>query len=307
MTTDKWTVDNIPSMTGKVVIITGANSGMGFEASKALSRKGAKVILACRNMQKAKVALSELKKEVRDAKVEIMILNLASRKSIAAFADAFKEKFDRLDILLNNAGIMSVPYGATEDGFEKQFGTNHLGHFALTGLLLDRIKETPGARVVTMSSGAHTMARIDFKNLQYDGGRRYLPSTAYGRSKLANLLFTYKLQRLFEKENIDATALAAHPGGANTNLNNHLSDSFMGKIMMPMMNAMFQSAAMGALPILRAATDPNANGGEYYGPDGFTGNSGYPVIVKSSKRSHNDSIQKKLWEVSETLTGVSYL
>ncbi len=139
---------------------------------------------------------------------------------------------------------MSVPYGTTEDGFEKQFGINHLGHFALTGLLLDRIKETPKSRVVTMSSGAHTMANIDFKNLQYDGGRKYIPSTAYGRSKLANLLFTYELQHLFENEKIDATTLAAHPGSANTNLNNHLSDSFIGNIMAPMMKAMFQSAAL---------------------------------------------------------------
>jgi len=302
----KWTVENIPNMTGKVVIITGANSGMGFEASKALSRNGAKVILACRNKQKAIVALAELKKEVSEAKAEIMILDLSSQKSIVAFAKTFKEKYDRLDILLNNAGIMSVPYGTTEDGFERQFGTNHLGHFALTGLLLDRIKATPKARVVTMSSGAHTMASMDFNNLQYDGGRKYSSSTAYGRSKLANLLFTYKLQNIFEKENIDAKALAAHPGGAKTNLNNHLKDKLIWKIMAPMMNAMFQSAAMGALPILRAATDPNANGGEYYGPEGFTGNSGYPVIVKSSKKSHDTSIQKKLWEVSENLTGVSY-
>jgi len=306
MSTEKWTADNIPDLTGKVIIITGANSGIGFESSKILASKGAEIVLACRNMKKAEVALADLKKSVKDAKAEIMHLDLASQKSIISFTDAFKAKYNRLDVLLNNAGIMSVPYGTTEDGFEKQFGTNHLGHFALTGLLIDHIKETSGARVVSMSSGAHSMASMDFNNLQYDGGKGYSPSTAYGRSKLANLLFTYELQRRFEQKNSNAIALAAHPGGANTNLNSHLGDSLMGKLMNPIMNAMFQSAAMGALPILRAATDPKVRGGEYYGPDGLTGNSGYPVVVKSNKRSHNAAMQKKLWQVSEKLTGISF-
>jgi len=302
----KWTANNIPDMTGKVIIITGANSGLGFESSIALAGKGAKIVLACRNVQKAKAALADLKKSVRGANAEIMPLDLASQKSIHTFAEAFKAKYDRLDILLNNAGIMQVPYGTTEDGFERQFGTNHLGHFALTGLLIDLIKKTPNARVVTMSSGAHTMASMDFSNLQYDGGKGYSSMTAYGRSKLANLLFTYELQRRFEGENIDAIALAAHPGGANTNLNSHLNKSLMNKITKPIMDSMMQSAAMGALPSLRAATDPKAKGGQYYGPGGFMGNSGYPVIAKSSKRSHNATIQSNLWQISEKLTGVSY-
>lgn len=306
MSSTNWTTNNIPNMTGKVVIITGANSGLGFESTIALTRKGAQVIMACRSKDKAQTAINQLKSQVPQAKVEFMTLDLASQNSIREFAKWFNDKYTHLDLLLNNAGIMSVPYGKTEDGFERQLGTNHLGHFALTGLLLERIKETPNARVVTMSSGAHTMASMDFNNLQYEGGNKYSASTAYGRSKLANLLFTYKLQRLFEKNNIKAMALSAHPGGANTNLNNHYSENLLGRLMMPLMNKMFQSAEMGALPILRAATDPQAQGGQYYGPNGFTGNSGYPILVKSNKKSYDHTIQNKLWDVSEQLTNIKY-
>jgi NAD(P)-dependent dehydrogenase (short-subunit alcohol dehydrogenase family) len=306
MAKEKWTVKNIGNMNGKVVIITGANSGIGFEASKALLAKGATVIMACRNLTKAQNALHEIQTELMNADARIMQLDLASQESITKFTRAFKSEYNRLDILMNNAGIMSVPYGLTKDGFERQLGTNHLGLFVLTGQLLDFIKGTPNSRVVTMSSGAHAMANINFDNLQYDHGSGYNASFAYGRSKLANLLFTYQLQRYFEKEKINAISLAAHPGGANTNLNNHLKKGLFAKITTPLMTRMFQSAAMGALPILRAATDPLAKGGQYYGPDSFTGNSGYPVIVKSSKRSHNTEFQRKLWEVSEKLTGIIY-
>ncbi len=307
MASKTWTTSNIPSQEGQVAIITGANSGMGYEASLALAKQGATVIMACRNKAKAKAALAQIKQAVPKAKVEVMDLNLASQQSIRAFATAFTAKYDRLDLLLNNAGIMMVPYGTTEDGFELQLGTNHLGHFALTGLLMDVIKASEGARVVTMSSGAHTMARVNFDNLQYEGGRGYSPSFAYGRSKLANLLFTYALQRKFEADNIPAISLAAHPGGAQTNLGSHMEKTLMGKLMKPIMSRTMQSAAMGALPILRAATDPNAKGGQYYGPDGFTGNTGYPILVKSSKRSHDQVSQDRLWTLSEQLTGVSYL
>lgn len=307
MSEQNWTVERMPDLAGKRIIVTGANSGIGFEASKELARKGAHVVMACRNMQKADVASAEIKRELPNASIELMQLDLASQKSIYAFADAYKAKHAQLDILVNNAGIMMVPYGTTEDGFERQLGTNHLGHFALTGLLLDTIKATPNARVVNISSGAHQWGSMDFDNLMFADGKGYSAMSSYGRSKLANLLFTYELQRRFEAANINAIAVAAHPGGSNTNLGNHLTGGLMGKIMMPIMSRMMQSAAMGALPTLRAAIDADVKGNDYFGPKGFMEMTGYPVKVKSNGASHNSADQQKLWQASEQLTGVQYL
>jgi len=303
----EWTTEQLPDLTGKVVLVTGANSGIGFEGVKEFAKKGAKVVLACRNMEKGKSALKELKGIVNKADAEVMLLNLASKKSIHQFALEFKDKYSRLDVLLNNAGIMMVPYGLTEDGYEMQMGTNHLGHFLLTGLLIELIKSTPKSRVVNVSSGAHNMGKMDFDNLQFDNGKGYSPMRSYGRSKLANLLFTYELQSRFEKEGIDAISVAAHPGGANTNLGQHLHESLMGKFMNFWMSRMMQSAAMGALPSIRGAADTNVVGGDYYGPGSFTQNTGYPVKVGSNKRSHKKTDQQKLWSVSEELTGIKYL
>jgi len=303
---NNWTTENMPNLSGKVIIVTGANSGIGFEAAKEFARKGAQVILACRNMQKAETALAELQSDVPNAQAEIMQLDLASQESIHAFADAFLAKYDQLDVLVNNAGIMQVPYGTTEDGVERQLGTNHLGHFALTGLLINTIRATPNARVVNISSIAHRAASINFDNLMYEGGTGYSPGRAYGRSKLANLMFTYELQRRFEAGGVNAIAVAAHPGVSNTNLNNHLTGGFMSKIMMQLTGRMMQSAAMGALPTMRTAVDPNVKGGDYYGPDGFMGMTGNPVKVESSKASHSSADQKRLWQISEELTGVHY-
>ena len=196
--TEMWTTEDMPDLTGKVIIVTGANSGIGFEAAKAFARKGAQTILACRSMDKAEAALAEIQAEIPNAPAEIMHLDLANQASIHKFAEAFKAKFNRLDVLVNNAGIMMVPYGTTEDGFEKQFGTNHLGHFALTGLLIDLLLNTKGSRVVNISSGGHRMGQMDFDNLMYADGEGYSGARAYGRSKLANLLFTYELQRRYE-------------------------------------------------------------------------------------------------------------
>lgn len=307
MNDKKWITDLLPDLTGKVILVTGANSGIGFEASKEFARKGAKIILASRNISKAKTALQQINEITCNNEIEIMQLDLASKKSIHDFAKEFKAKHSRLDVLLNNAGIMMVPYGLTEDGFERQMGTNHLGHFLLTGLLIDLIKNTPKSRVVNVSSGAHHMGKINFKNLQFNNGRGYTPMKSYSQSKLANLLFTYELQNRFDKEGIDAIAVAAHPGGANTNLGQHLNESLMGKIMKPVMSRMMQSASMGALPSIRAAADKNVDGKDYYGPGGFMQNTGYPVKVKSSKASHNKYDQQKLWEKSEMLTGIKYL
>jgi NAD(P)-dependent dehydrogenase (short-subunit alcohol dehydrogenase family) len=234
-----------------------------------------------------------------------MQLDLASLESVRFFAEAFKAKYEHLDLLVNNAGIMMVPYGLTKDGFELQLGTNHLGHFALTGLLLDTILATPGARVVNVSSGGHRFGTMDFNDLMFEGGNGYSGRAAYGRSKLANLLFTYELQRRFEAAGANAEAFAAHPGGSNTNLGNHLLEGWYIKPFAPyLLNVITQSSAMGALPTIRAAVDPNARGGQYYGPDGFMEQRGYPVIVQSNAKSHNLADAKKLWQVSEELTGV---
>ena len=302
--TEKWTSSNIPDLTGKVIIVTGGNSGIGYEAAKEFTRKGAQTILACRNTEKAQKALDKLTGEIPDATAEVMQLDLASLKSIHQFAEAFKQKYDRLDVLLNNAGIMMVPYGKTEDGFERQLGTNHLGHFALTGLLLDVLRKTPGARIVNVSSLAHHQGQIDFDNLQFDDGNGYTPQKAYGRSKLANLLFTYELQRRLEAAGADTIAVAVHPGISNTGL----ADHFPGiKFLRPLLGFFLQSSKMGALPSIRASVEPAVEGAQFYGPDHPKETRGYPVVVQSTPASHNQADAQKLWEISEQLTGVRYL
>lgn len=303
----KWTTADIPDLTGKVIIVTGANSGLGYEDSKEFARKGAYTIMACRDMDKAQDALVQIHAEVPDARVEVMQLNLASLKSIHQFAEAFIKKYDRLDVLVNNAGIMMCPYAITEDGFESQFGTNHLGHFALTGLLIDLLRKTPGSRVVNLSSIAHRMGKMDFDNSMYQKGKGYSSSRAYGRSKLANLLFTYELQRRFQEAGADTIAVAAHPGSANTDLDRYLlTKSFFRLLKSVLSRLATQSAAMGALPTIRAAVDPHVTGGQYYGPKGFLQQRGYPVVVNSSKASHNMADAQQLWQISEQLTGVRY-
>jgi NAD(P)-dependent dehydrogenase (short-subunit alcohol dehydrogenase family) len=220
--------------------------------------------------------------------------------------DQFNVRYNRLDVLLNNAGIMMVPEGKTEDGFERQLGTNHLGHFALTGLLIDNLLQTTGSRVVNISSNAHYTGTIDFGNLFFDQGG-YTPMGAYSRSKLANLLFTYELQRRLDARGAGTMALAAHPGISATGLADHFVNEHLDWLVRGVMKLIFQSAAMGALPGLRAAVDPNARGGEYYGPDGKGERSGYPVVVSSNPASHNLQDAKTLWEISEKFTGVKYL
>lgn len=304
---ENWTSANIPDLKGKVIIITGANSGIGYEAAKEFARKGAQVIMACRSMDKAQVALAQILAEIPEAPAEIMHLDLASQKSVHQFAEAFTAKYDRLDILLNNAGIMAVPYAKTEDGFESQFGTNHLGHFALTGLLIDILLKTPNSRIVNISSNAHRFGSMDFENLMYEKGKEYSRMRAYGRSKLSNLLFTYELQRRFESAGANVIAVAAHPGLSNTNLVNHFAARWVFKMLMPLLGRMTQSAAMGALPSMRAAVDLDVNGGQYFGPDGPREAKGYPVLVKSNEASHNKTDAGKLWERSEALTKVSFL
>ncbi len=294
----KWTAEDIPDLTEKVAIVTGANSGIGFKAARALDRKGAMVILACRNEKKGKEAVERIRADVATSNAELMLLDLSDLVSIREFADEFKARFNRLDILINNAGIMMTPFGKSADGFELQFGTNHLGPFALTGLMLDRILQTPGARVVAVSSNGHHMGRIDFENLNAERG--YNRIAAYTQSKLANLLFTYELQRCFTTNGVDAIAVAAHPGWTATNLQAH---TWYFRVLNPLVA---QKPAMGALPILYAATAPDVKGGKYYGPGGWREWRGYPKEVKSSERSYAADVAAELWEVSERLTGVRY-
>ena len=303
---NNWTIENIPDLNGKVIIVTGANCGIGFETAKEFARKCAHTILACRNLEKGEAALADIKKEIPNASAEVIQLDLSSLASVQQFAEDFKAKYKRLDILVNNAGVMYVPYGKTEDGFERHFGTNHLGHFALTGLLVDLLLKTPNARVVTVSSVGHRSGEMDFDDLMFEGGRGYRGQRVYGRSKLANLLFTYELQRRFEAVGASVIATAAHPGGSNTNLARHVEDNWYFRLMRPLYSIVAQSAAMGALPTLRAAVDPDAKGGDYFGPDGFMESTGYPVLVQSNETSHNVEDAHKLWEVSEELTGIRY-
>lgn len=294
-----WTEADIPDQTGRVAVVTGANSGIGFEAVRALAKRGASVILAVRNLEKGEAAVAKIRAAQASADLEVQQLDLASLDSIRTAAEAVKTRRDRIDLLINNAGVMFTPRQKTVDGFEMQFGTNHLGHFAWTGLMIDRMMAVPGSRVVTVSSAAHQISRgINFSDLHAD--RRYGRVTAYSQSKLANLLFVYELQRRLSDAGVETVALGAHPGGANTNLSRHVPR------LQFMLRFTTQDAAMGALPTLRAATDPDARGGQYYGPDGFLGQQGHPIAVTSSRQSHDSEAQFRLWDVSEALTGVTF-
>lgn len=298
----KWTTADIPDQSGRVAVITGANTGLGYETAAALAARGAHVVLAVRNLDNGSDAAARITAQHPDASVALQQLDLASLDSIRAAAAQLRTDHDRIELLINNAGVMYPPKSTTEDGFELQFGTNHLGHFALTGLLLDRLLPVAGSRVVTVSSIGHRIrADIHFDDLQSERG--YNRVAAYGQSKLANLLFSYELQRRLAPHGT-TIAVAAHPGGSNTELMRHLPR--WAAVAYPVVKPLFQGADMGALPTLRAATDPGVLGGQYYGPDGFFEQGGHPKVVKSSRKSHDVERQRRLWTVSEELTGVSY-
>jgi NAD(P)-dependent dehydrogenase (short-subunit alcohol dehydrogenase family) len=308
MSTSGWTAEDIPDLSGKTVIVTGGNSGIGYEAALALARKGAHVVLACRDAQKAQAAADAIRAAAPAAAVEVMALDLASLASIRSFADTFHARHPQLHILCNNAGVMALPYRKTADGFEMQIGTNHLGHFALTGLLLDRLLASAGARVVNVSSGAHRMGKIRFDDLHWERG--YRKWMAYGQSKLANLLFTYELQRRLETSGAKTISVAAHPGYAATNLQfvgPRMAQSSLMESVSAFGNRWFsQSAAMGALPTVYAATAPDVHGADYIGPDGLAEMKGHPTKVRSNAASHDRDTALRLWELSERLTGVQY-
>ena len=298
MSKHNWNADQLGDQNGRVAIVTGANSGIGFETARVLAAKGATVVMACRNLDKANPKADEIRTAHRGAKVEVMQLDLSDLDSVRRFAEAFRTKHSRLDLLINNAGIMVPPYGKTVQGFETQFGVNHLGHFALTGSLLDLVTNTPDSRIVTVSSVAHLMGRIDFSDLNWENG--YKAQAAYGQSKLANLLFTYELQRRLTAAGKHTLAVAAHPGWTETNLQEHAKAvKFLNRFLA-------QQPLMGALPTLYAATEPSVNGAEYYGPSGFLEMNGPPKRVKSNKRSRDRNVAERLWNVSEDLTGVHF-
>ncbi len=293
-----WTVKDIPDQSGSTAIVTGANSGIGYETARVLAQKGATVMMACRNLEKAQQAASQIRAEQPSGAVEVALLDLSDLDSVHTFADKFRGRHEKLALLINNAGVMHPPFGQTKQGFETQWGVNHLGHFALTGLLLEILMRTPSSRVVTVSSLYHMFGRINLNNLNAEKG--YRAGTAYSQSKLANLLFTYELQRRLTAADSGTIAAAAHPGWSETNLQQHNG-------LLRFLNRFFaQSQEMGALPTLRAATAVDVQGGDYYGPSRLWGLAGYPRKIKSIGRSYDTEMAARLWDVSENLTGVHY-
>ncbi len=294
----KWTVENIPDQTGRVAIVTGANSGIGYETAKALADKGATVIMACRSRDKAHKAVENIRRDVPQADLPIMRIDLADLESVQEFANTFRSRYDRLDLLINNAGVMIPPYTQTKDGFEVQFGANHLGHFALTGHLLDIILATPQSRIVNVSSSAHRrgIGTIDFDNLNAEKG--YNAWAAYSQSKLANLLFTLELNEHFQDIDAGTMAVSAHPGWTVTGLQKG--------VVQLLSRVVGQSPPMGALPTLRAAVAEDAQPNDYFGPDSFMEMRGHPVQVDSIAAAKDPELAQKLWVVSEEMTGVAY-
>jgi NAD(P)-dependent dehydrogenase (short-subunit alcohol dehydrogenase family) len=306
MTEIKWSERDIPDQSGRVALVTGANSGIGWEAARALAERGASVVLACRTRSKAEDAKDRILEGAPNATVDLVDLDLSDLASVRKAATRVTGEYERIDLLINNAGVMAVPNQRTADGFEMQFGTNHLGHFAFTGLVVPCMTPVEGSRVVNVSSNAHKFGKIDFNDLNWE--QKYSPWRAYGQSKLANLLFTYELQRRFEAAGVPTIAVACHPGGSRTNLGNAPA-GITGRLMemtRPVINLFMQPADMGALPTLRAAVDPAVTGGEYYGPDGFAEQRGHPERVESNARSKDAVVASRLWSVSEELTGVQF-
>ncbi|MFF6782563.1 oxidoreductase [Streptomyces sp. NPDC012510] len=302
-----WNAGDVPDQRGRTAVVTGANSGIGYVAARELARRGAQVVLACRSTERGLAALERMGSEVPDAHIELLRLDLGDLQSVREFVAGYDRAYDRLDLLINNAGVMAVAQGRTADGFETQFGTNHLGHFALTGLLLPRLLATPGARVVTLSSAMHMRANIDIDNL--NGERKYGRWLAYGRSKTANLLFTHELARRLAAHGSEVVAAAAHPGYAATNLQTAGASAEGRKGVERFMrvgNRFFaQSAEAGALPTLYAATAPGVRPDSFIGPS-FAMWRGAPGPSPRAPWTLDDRVSERLWDASAHLTGVTY-
>jgi len=307
MAQGKWTAEQIPAQTGKTALVTGANSGIGYQAAVELARHGAMVLLCCRSKAKGDAAMAKLLTAVPEAKVRVAVLDMASLASIRAFAENFLAGGWALDILVNNAGVMALPTRElTVDGFERQFGTNHLGHFALTGLLMPALLKAAAPRVVTVASLAHRNGKIVWDNLQ--GEKKYVPWDAYNASKLANILFAKELQRRAQAAGSKLLSIPVHPGVATTSIleNGPGLKDVKARLVKLLAPVLFQSDEAGALPTLYAATSPDAKGGEYIGPDGFQAFKGYPTVEQPKPQALDEATGKKLWIVSEELTGVVY-
>jgi NAD(P)-dependent dehydrogenase (short-subunit alcohol dehydrogenase family) len=299
MSETKWDSSNIPDQTGRIIVVTGATSGIGEETARVMVKKNGTVILAVRNMDKGRAVVEEMLNEYPKADVSIRKLDLSNLESVRTFAKSMIMDYDRLDVLINNAGVMMCPYSKTKDGFESQFGTNHLGHFALTGLLMPLLKKTKKSRIVVVSSMAHSMGNLDFTDLNWEK-RKYKPTRAYGDSKLANLYFTYELARILETDGNNPKITAAHPGWTSTGLQRH-------SVFLRFFNHLFgQGVKMGVLPTLRAAFDDSAKAGEYFGPSKFFHMHGYPEKQASNEMSYDKERARKLWEFSEEMTGIKY-
>lgn len=298
-----WTANDMPDQAGRVIVITGANSGIGYESAVAFARKGARVVMACRSPERAEQARQDLLKRAPGATLDLMALNLGSLKSVHAFALDFSRRYDHLDVLMNNAGVMIPPYGKTVDGFETQFGTNHLGHFALTALLLPKLLGTPSSRVVTVSSSAYMLnARINFDDLQSE--KRYDPWGAYGQSKLANILFMMELQRRLDASGAGVISVASHPGYTVTNLQRHNAgflNTAMFTILRPVMS---QPQETGAVYQIYAASASDVHGGEFFGPR--YGMKGPVARLAITPQGRDAALAARLWEVSEKLTGLRF-
>ena len=295
-----WTEQNIPDQSGRVAIVTGANAGIGYETARALAEKGARVVLACRSQERGADAVRRIETLQPSGSVELMLLDLADLDSVRAFAETFLQRHVRLDLLINNAGVMVPPESKTAAGFELQFGVNVVGHFALTGLLMDRINATSDARVVTVSSLAHRNGAIDFGNLR--GEKRYSAWREYSQSKLGNLVFAIELQRRLDAARHGTLSVAAHPGITGTDLQRH-----MGKALAKLTLLVSQSASKGALPILYAAVSPDAKPAGYYGPDGFYEVMGHPQPAEIKPQALHPATADRLWALAEDATGVHYL
>ena len=300
-----WTEKNVPDESGRVAIVTGSNTGLGYDTARVLAARGASVVIAVRDTAKGDAAAARIRQLSPDAVVAVHKLDLGSLASVRTAGAELAAAYPRIDLLINNAGVMYPPKQTTADGFELQFSTNHLGHFALTGLLLSNLLNVDGSRVVVVSSIAHNIrAKIDFADLQWET-RRYDRVASYGQSKLANLMFAYDLQRRLAAAKAKTIAVGAHPGVAATELVRHVPGASLPGVNW-LSGRLLNTSELGALPTLRAATDPAVQGGQYYGPDGFRELRGYPELVTSSAQSHDTAIQERLWSVSEELTGVTY-
>ncbi len=296
----KWSIEHVPSQDGKVAIVTGANSGIGYETALGLAKKDVEVILACRNLQKAEEARFKIVNEYTNARIKCITIDVSSLREVREFANQFQKQYGKLDLLINNAGIMMSPYKVTEDGFENQFATNFIGHFALTGLLLPLLAGAPGSRVVTVSSLSYKWAQIQFDD--FHAGKGYSRRKAYGQSKRACLVFAYELNRRLSAAGYNTLSVAAHPGLSKTNL-----DQYFPAFIRPLGSLFLQPAKKGALPILYAAFEKDIKGGEFIGPDGFREMRGYPTRVDSDEYSREKNVAEYLWKASEEMTSIYYL